>query len=198
MHERPDLSTKTATSRSSRSLASLATLLCALCAHLPSRAAEVEIRIDASQPGPVISRYLYGQFMEHLGRDIYDGVWVGPDSPIPNRDGLRLDVLEALKALRVPVIRWPGGCYADEYHWRNGIGSPDERPVTLNMSWGGVEETNAFGTHEFFELVEAIGADAYIAGNLGNRLIGREIPRLRRRHLRVGNAVQQRVNFILG
>jgi alpha-L-arabinofuranosidase len=142
-------------------------LLIAAFSYVPAQAAEVEIRIDAAHPGPVISRYVYGQFMEHLGRDIYDGIWVGTDSPIPNRNGLRLDVLDALKALHVPVIRWPGGCYADEYHWRNGIGPPAERPVTLNMSWGGVEETNAFGTHEFFELVEAIGADAYIAGNLG-------------------------------
>jgi alpha-L-arabinofuranosidase len=144
-----------------------AALLLAFLVHASAQAAEVTIRIDASHPGPLISRYLYGQFMEHLGRDIYDGAWVGPDSPIPNRNGLRLDVLQALKDIHVPVIRWPGGCYADEYHWRNGIGPPAERPVTLNMSWGGVEETNAFGTHEFFELVEAIGADAYIAGNLG-------------------------------
>lgn len=150
-----------------RRIGSAAVLLLALCVGRSSLGAEVAIRIDASRPGPVISRYLYGQFMEHLGRDIYDGIWVGPDSAIPNRNGLRLDVLEALKALHVPVIRWPGGCYADEYHWRNGVGPPAERPVTLNMSWGGVEETNAFGTHEFFELVEAIGADAYIAGNLG-------------------------------
>ena len=142
-------------------------LLVALFAHASAQAAEVAIRVDAAHPGPAISRYVYGQFMEHLGRDIYDGIWVGADSPTPNRNGLRLDVLEALKALRVPVIRWPGGCYADEYHWRNGVGPAGERPVTLNMSWGGVEETNAFGTHEFFELVEAIGADAYIAGNLG-------------------------------
>lgn len=169
MHGPPDLSTNTATNRySRRRVASVAALLCALCTYAPAHGAEVAIRIDAANPGPVISRYLYGQFMEHLGRDIYDGVWVGPDSPIPNRDGLRLDVLEALKALRVPVIRWPGGCYADEYHWQNGIGPRGERPVTLNMSWGGVEETNAFGTHEFFALVEAIGADAYIAGNLGS------------------------------
>lgn len=144
-----------------------AALLLALVAHASAQAAEVTIRIDTAAPGPLISRYIYGQFMEHLGRDIYDGIWVGPDSPIPNRNGLRLDVLEALKAIRVPVIRWPGGCYADEYHWRNGVGPPHARPVTLNMSWGGVEETNAFGTHEFFELVEAIGADAYVAGNLG-------------------------------
>jgi alpha-N-arabinofuranosidase len=132
-----------------------------------ARAAEVEIQVHADQPGPVISRYLYGQFLEHLGRAVYDGVWVGPDSAIPNRNGLRTDVLEALKALEIPVIRWPGGCYADEYHWRNGIGPAAQRPVTVNTSWGGVEESNAFGTHEFLELVEAIGADAYIAGNLG-------------------------------
>jgi alpha-N-arabinofuranosidase len=164
----PALGTKPALGHGSASTAILAALLFATSAAVPCWAAEVTIRVDTAQPGPVISRYLYGQFMEHLGRDIYDGVWVGPDSPIPNRDGLRVDVLEALKALRVPVIRWPGGCYADEYHWRNGIGPPAERPVTLNMSWGGVEETNAFGTHEFFALVEAIGADAYVAGNLGS------------------------------
>jgi alpha-N-arabinofuranosidase len=131
------------------------------------RAAEVSGTIHADAPGPQISRYLYGHFLEHLGRAVYDGVWVGRDSPIPNQGGLRTDVVEALKALQVPVIRWPGGCYADEYHWQTGIGAPDERPVTLNMSWGGVEETNAFGTHEFFALLEATGADAYIAGNLG-------------------------------
>jgi len=142
-------------------------LLVAAVAALPAQAVEVALRVQTNQPGPHISRYLYGQFMEHLGRDIYGGIWVGPDSPIPNQNGLRTDVLEALKALRIPVIRWPGGCYADEYHWRNGIGPRDSRPVTLNMSWGGVEETNAFGTHEFMALAEAVGADAYLAGNLG-------------------------------
>jgi alpha-L-arabinofuranosidase len=145
----------------------LLSFLFALFALVSARAAEVEIQVHADRPGPVISRYLYGQFLEHLGRAVYDGVWVGPDSAIPNQNGLRTDVLEALKVLKVPVIRWPGGCYADEYHWRNGIGPPAERPVTVNTSWGGVEESNAFGTHEFFALVEAIGADAYIAGNLG-------------------------------
>lgn len=134
---------------------------------LPVQAQPVEITIRNDDPGPQISRYLYGHFLEHLGRAVYDGVWVGPDSPIPNQDGLRLDVLEALKQLQIPVIRWPGGCYADEYHWRTGIGSADERPVTINLSWGGVEESNAFGTHEFFEFIEELGADAYIAGNLG-------------------------------
>jgi alpha-N-arabinofuranosidase len=134
---------------------------------ISARAFEVTIRIEADAPGPVISRYLYGHFLEHLGRAVYDGVWVGPDSDIPSRAGLRTDVVDALRALEIPVIRWPGGCYADEYHWRTGIGPPGERPVTINMSWGGVEESNAFGTHEFFALLEALGADAYIAGNLG-------------------------------
>src|SRR5690606_14497079 len=132
-----------------------------------AQAQDVTVQIDVERPGPVISRYLYGHFLEHLGRAVYDGVWVGPGSSIPNTNGLRTDVLEALKSLQIPVIRWPGGCYADEYHWRNGIGPAADRPVTLNMSWGGVEEDNSFGTHEFFALTEAIGADAYIAGNLG-------------------------------
>jgi alpha-N-arabinofuranosidase len=144
-----------------------AALIAGLAIGFSAQAAEVTIRIDAAAPGPQISRYIYGHFLEHLGRAVYDGVWVGTDSPIPNRNGLRSDVLEALKALEIPVIRWPGGCYADEYHWETGIGPHDERPVTINMSWGGVEESNEFGTHEFFELAEAIGADAYIAGNLG-------------------------------
>jgi alpha-N-arabinofuranosidase len=121
------------------------------------QAAEVSLQIDTNAPGPTISRNIYGQFMEHLGRDIYGGVWVGRDSEIPNRNGLRSDVLEALQALEIPVIRWPGGCYADEYHWRNGVGPAAERPVTLNMSWGGVEESNAFGTHEFFEFLDIVG-----------------------------------------
>jgi len=142
-------------------------LLLASVACVAAGAAEVTIRIDAREPGPQISRYLYGHFLEHLGRAVYDGVWVGTDSAIPNRDGLRLDVLEALKALEIPVLRWPGGCYADEYHWKTGIGPRGERPVTVNTSWGGIEESNEFGTHEFFELVEYIGADAYVAGNLG-------------------------------
>jgi len=140
--------------------------LLVLLVCVPARGAAVAIRIQADEPGPVISRYIYGHFLEHLGRAVYDGVWVGPDSDIPNRNGLRADVVDALSALEIPVIRWPGGCYADEYHWRTGIGVP-ARPVTINMSWGGVEESNAFGTHEFFALVEALGADAYIAGNLG-------------------------------
>jgi alpha-N-arabinofuranosidase len=123
------------------------------------------VRLD--QPRWVINRNIYGQFAEHLGRLIYEGLWVGEGSPIPNTRGLRNDVVMALKELHVPVLRWPGGCFADEYHWRDGIGPRDKRPRRPNASWGGVD-TNAFGTHEFMELCEMLGADAYINGNVGS------------------------------
>jgi len=123
--------------------------------------------VHSDRPGPTINRNIYGHFAEHLGRLIYDGLWVGEDSPIPNTRGLRNDVVAALKELRVPVLRWPGGCFADEYHWRDGIGPRDKRPRRPNASWGGVD-TNAFGTHEFMDLCEMIGADAYINGNVGS------------------------------
>jgi alpha-N-arabinofuranosidase len=128
----------------------------------------VELTVRADQPGDTISRYVYGQFAEHLGRGIYGGIWVGEDSDIPNTRGFRSDVLEALKKLQIPVIRWPGGCFADEYNWRDGIGPRDERPVRINTHWGWVEEDNAFGTHEFMELIELLDSEAYIAGNVGS------------------------------
>jgi len=123
--------------------------------------------IHADQPGAKIDRHIYGQFAEHLGHGIEEGVWVGEGSPIPNTRGLRNDVIAALRELHVPVVRWPGGCFADEYHWRDGIGPRASRPTTLNTNWGGVPETNAFGTHEFLDFVQLIGADAYINGNVG-------------------------------
>ena len=129
---------------------------------------EVTVSIDAARSGPVINKDVYGQFAEHLGRGIYEGIWVGEDSDIPNTRGFRNDVIEALRAIRVPVVRWPGGCFADEYHWRDGIGPREQRPVKVNTHWGGVEETNAFGTHEFFDLVELLGTDAYVNGNIGS------------------------------
>jgi alpha-N-arabinofuranosidase len=142
----------------------------ALAGGLPGLASaqELELTVQADEPGLTISRYLYGQFAEHLGRMIYEGIWVGEDSPIPNTNGYRNDVIAALRELQIPVIRWPGGCFADEYHWRDGIGPPDQRPVRINTHWGWVEETNAFGTHEFFELVEMLGTEAYVAGNVGS------------------------------
>ena len=126
------------------------------------------VTVHTDQPGATIDRHLYGQFAEHLGRGIYEGIWVGEGSPIPNTNGYRNDVLAALRRIHVPVIRWPGGCFADEYHWREGIGPRNERPIKVNTHWGGVEEPNTFGTHEFLDFAELIGADAYVSGNAGS------------------------------
>ena len=129
--------------------------------------AATTVKVDTAKPGAVIDKDVYGQFAEHLGSGIYGGMWVGPQSKIPNTRGWRNDVIGALKKLHVPLVRWPGGCFADEYHWREGIGPRNKRPVKVNTNWGGVEENNAVGTHEFFDLVEQLGADAYVNGNLG-------------------------------
>ncbi|MCX6538106.1 MAG: alpha-N-arabinofuranosidase [Acidobacteria bacterium] len=130
--------------------------------------AVVAATLRADRPGAVVNRNIYGHFAEHLGRGIYEGIWVGPDSPIPNTRGIRNDVVAALKDLRIPVLRWPGGCFADEYHWKDGIGPRDKRPSMINTHWGGVVENNHFGTHEFMDLVEMLGTDAYISGNVGS------------------------------
>jgi alpha-L-arabinofuranosidase len=127
---------------------------------------QVTVTVDTSNPGSVIDPSIYGQVAEHEPRTVYDGIWVGPGSAIPNIRGYRKDVLEALKKIHVPVVRWPGGCFADQYDWRDGIGPPDQRPLRLNM-WGG-SETNAFGTHEFLDFVELLGAEAYVSGNMGS------------------------------
>ena len=124
------------------------------------------ITIHPDQATNVIPDELYGQFAEHLGSGIYGGIWVGKNSPIPNTDGYRNDVLEALRELKVPVIRWPGGCFADYYHWEDGIG--DNRPTMVNSSWGGTVENNSFGTHEFLNLCEMLGCEPYISGNVGS------------------------------
>lgn len=118
--------------------------------------------------GPQLSRHLYGHFAEHLGRCIYDGLWVGEDSPIPNTRGVRNDVAAALRRMKVPNLRWPGGCFADQYHWRDGVGPRDERPKTVNMHWGGVIDSNEFGTHEFLDFCEQIDTEPYLAGNVGS------------------------------
>ncbi|MEO8061940.1 MAG: alpha-L-arabinofuranosidase C-terminal domain-containing protein [Pseudomonadota bacterium] len=128
----------------------------------------IRVTIDAAKPGAKIDRNIFGQFAEHLGRGVYEGVWVGPDSKIPNTRGIRNDVVAALKAIKVPNVRWPGGCFADEYHWRNGIGPRDKRPATLNPNWGGVIEPNTFGTHEYFDFLDQVGADAYLSINIGS------------------------------
>ncbi|MCH7231198.1 alpha-N-arabinofuranosidase [Glycomyces sp. L485] len=124
--------------------------------------------INVDLEGPVINRHVYGHFAEHLGRCIYGGFYVGEDSDIPNEGGIRLDVVEALRALDIPNLRWPGGCFADEYHWMDGIGPKDERPSMINTHWGGVEENNHFGTHEFMALCELLGTEPYISGNVGS------------------------------
>ena len=127
-----------------------------------------KITVNADRSKGTISRHIYGHFAEHLGRCIYDGIWVGEDTNIPNVRGIRSDIVEALKGIRIPNLRWPGGCFADTYHWRDGIGPKAERPSIVNWHWGGVTEDNSFGTHEFMDLCEQIGADPYICGNVGS------------------------------
>lgn len=111
---------------------------------------------------------IYGHFSEHLGRCIYEGIYVGEDSDIPNVNGMRTDVVEALKELKVPMLRWPGGCFADEYHWKDGIGPREDRKKMVNTHWGGVVEDNSFGTHEYMELCRQLGCKTYVNGNLGS------------------------------
>lgn len=124
--------------------------------------------LNADSGKGTINRNIYGHFSEHLGRCIYEGIWVGEDSPIPNTNGIRNDVVEALKQIRIPVLRWPGGCFADEYHWKDGIGPKETRKRMVNTHWGGVVENNHFGTHEFMELCRQLGCEPYINGNLGS------------------------------
>lgn len=129
---------------------------------------QVRLEVQADRPGPTISPDIFGQFAEHLGTGIYGGIWVGPTSSIPNVRGIRNDVVQALRAIHVPNVRWPGGCFGDNYHWRNGIGPRSARPATLNPDWGGVIEPNSFGTEEYFDFLEQIGADAFISENIGS------------------------------
>lgn len=123
---------------------------------------------DSAKNQPVIPKEIYGQFSEHLGRCIYDGIWVGTDSKIPNVNGYRKDLVKALQDLKVPVLRWPGGCFADEYHWMEGIGPAEKRTKIVNSNWGGTVEDNSFGTHEFLNLCELIKTEPYISGNVGS------------------------------
>ncbi|MDQ2687410.1 MAG: alpha-N-arabinofuranosidase, partial [Armatimonadota bacterium] len=115
-----------------------------------------------------INPLIHGHFAEHLGELVYPGVFVGTESPIPNTGGIRNDVVDALKPLEIPVLRWPGGCFADTYHWRDGIGPAAQRPMRVNVHWGMAEEPNHFGTHEFVAFCRALGAEPYFAANLGS------------------------------
>jgi alpha-N-arabinofuranosidase len=146
-------------------LVSFALIIMTLTAPFAA-AQKVELSVDASKAGAKIDRNLFGQFAEHLGHGVYEGIWVGPDSRIPNTRGIRNDVVVALKAIKVPNVRWPGGCFADEYHWRKGIGP--RRVETLNPNWGGVIEPNTFGTYEIMDFLDQIGAEAYLSVNVGS------------------------------
>ena len=126
------------------------------------------ITVHADQGKEIIPKEIYGQFAEHLGSCIYGGLWVGENSDIPNIKGYRTDVFNALKDLSVPVLRWPGGCFADEYHWMDGIGPKENRPKMVNNNWGGTIEDNSFGTHEFLNLCEMLGCEPYVSGNVGS------------------------------
>jgi alpha-L-arabinofuranosidase len=137
-------------------------------APAPVAAAPVTLTIEAEKPGATINRDIFGQFAEHLGQGIYGGVWVGKGSKIANVRGIRSDVVAALRAIKVPVVRWPGGCFADEYHWRGGIGPAGKRVTTINTNWGGTVEPNSFGTEEFMDFASQIGAEAYVSVNVGS------------------------------
>ena len=130
--------------------------------------AQVNLIIDGSNPKTIISRHIYGHFSEHLGRCIYDGFWVNDSMGIPRKDRLRLDIIDALKKIKIPNLRWPGGCFADEYHWRDGVGVASQRPKMVNTNWGGVSEDNSFGTNEFLELCGLLNCEPYITGNVGS------------------------------
>lgn len=127
-----------------------------------------KLMINKNKKEGTIAPEIYGHFSEHLGRCIYEGLYVGENSEIPNVNGMRTDVVEALKEIKIPVLRWPGGCFADEYHWKDGIGPKEKRKKMINTHWGGVVEDNSFGTHEFFELCRQLGCKTYINGNLGS------------------------------
>jgi alpha-N-arabinofuranosidase len=142
----------------------LLALLAATGAH-----AQNTIVLQADKGKDIINRNIYGHFAEHLGHCIYGGLYVGDNNTtIPNKNGVRLDVIDALKKLKVPVLRWPGGCFADTYHWKDGIGPKDKRPSMLNVWWGNVKEDNSFGTNEFLNMCELLGAEPYLSGNVGS------------------------------
>jgi alpha-N-arabinofuranosidase len=130
--------------------------------------AQTNIKLELPSSKIKINKHIYGHFAEHLGRSIYDGFYVGENSEIPNLNGVRIDVINALKEMKIPNLRWPGGCFADTYHWKEGIGPKQQRPTIVNQWWGGVTEDNSFGTHDFLNLCEALETEPYISGNIGS------------------------------
>ena len=139
-----------------------------ICPPSNAESFDARITIQADRPAAVIDPNIYGQFVEHLGRGVYEGIWVGPDSAIPNTRGIRNDVVAALRKIRIPLIRWPGGCFAETYHWRDAIGPRAQRPRGVNTAWGDEVETNEFGTHEFLDFVEQVGAQPFISVNVAS------------------------------
>src|SRR3981081_527408 len=130
----------------------------------------IVLQMDSSKT--TVSKYIYGHFAEHLGHCIYGGFYVGEgNTKIPNTNGVRNDVVAALKKLKIPVLRWPGGCFADTYHWKDGIGPKDKRPSIVNTNWGNVTEDNSFGTHDFLNMCELLGAEPYLSGNVGSGMV---------------------------
>ncbi|MBV4356749.1 alpha-N-arabinofuranosidase [Pinibacter aurantiacus] len=131
--------------------------------------AQTNISVNTSNSSTVISKHIYGHFAEHLGHCIYGGFYVGDTSKtIPNTNGVRNDIIDALRKLKIPNLRWPGGCFADTYHWKDGVGPKNKRPEMVNKWWGGVTEDNSFGTHDFLNMCELLGAEPYLAGNVGS------------------------------
>lgn len=131
--------------------------------------ADVTVTVAGDQPANQISKHIYGHFAEHLGRCIYDGIYVGEDNTeIPHTEGVRNDIIDALKELQIPNLRWPGGCFADTYHWKDGIGPKDQRPTIVNRWWGGTTEDNSFGTHDFLNMCQALGAEPFLSANVGS------------------------------
>lgn len=143
-------------------------LLLVLGTYFQPTAAQIKVTLHTDKAETQISKHIYGHFAEHLGRCIYDGIYVGENKNIPNTGGVRNDVIQALKELQIPNLRWPGGCFADAYHWKDGIGPKNQRPHTENMAWGNIREDNSFGTHEFLDMCELLGAEPYLAVNMNS------------------------------
>lgn len=139
-----------------------------LCASFIVMAQKAIISLDAAKARTEINPNIYGMFSEHLGRGIYGGIWVPADAKVKKEGRIRMDVVEALRKIQIPNLRWPGGCFADEYHWMDGIGDPAKRPKMVNTNWGGVTEDNSFGTNEFMQLCKLLHTQPYISGNMGS------------------------------
>lgn len=140
---------------------------CFFSIHLVAQ--QTMVSINYNEGKDKISKHIYGHFAEHLGHCIYGGFYVGENNrKIPNTNGIRTDVVDALRKLKIPNLRWPGGCFADTYHWKDGIGPKEKRPKMVNVWWGGVTEDNSFGTHDFLNMCELLGAEPYLAGNVGS------------------------------